>query len=171
MMTRDRDVKNLVRARMAQTGETYTAARAALLATGPEPEHQPDHRPDHRPDPAADAFRAKTLRAFFDGPRLRSIPAKRKARVIVLLELLNRFEAGRVYPEHEVNEILGAAYEDFASLRRELVDYRYLVRADARYWVCEEAPERDANEAQEVPSDEVARLHAMGVLGGCRARW
>ena len=48
----------------------------------------------------------RTVRIFFDGPRLRQIPAKRKARVSVLLELLRRFEAGRDYSEPEVNAIL-----------------------------------------------------------------
>jgi hypothetical protein len=80
-------------------------------------------------------FRDKTLRAFFDGERLRSIPAKRRARVVVLLELLRRFESGRTYAEHEVNDLLRASHDDVASLRRELVDYRYLERADGRYWV------------------------------------
>jgi uncharacterized protein YndB with AHSA1/START domain len=36
-MTRDRSFKRLVRARMDKTGESYTAARAALLAEEPSP--------------------------------------------------------------------------------------------------------------------------------------
>ena len=32
-MTKDSDFKQVVRARMAQTGEAYAAARAAVLAT------------------------------------------------------------------------------------------------------------------------------------------
>jgi hypothetical protein len=43
----------------------------------------------------------------------------------------------------------------------ELVDYRYLERADGRYWVTTQTPERDANEAQEVPTAEAALLEAM----------
>src|SRR5918997_5844660 len=46
------------------------------------------------------------LRAFFDGPRLRQIPASRKKRVIVRRRLLERFARGRAYPEAEVNELL-----------------------------------------------------------------
>ena len=37
--------------------------------------------------------RAKVIRDFFDGPRLRQIPAQRKKRVIVLQHLLERFDA------------------------------------------------------------------------------
>ena len=36
-MTKDRSFKRFVRARMAKTGESYTAARCALLQAVPEP--------------------------------------------------------------------------------------------------------------------------------------
>ena len=164
-MTTDSDFKALVRARMALTGQTYTAARADVIA-----ERGPAADP-HQPGPPApetdlqrsadDAFYGKTVRSFFDGDRLRAVPAKRKARVVVLLELLKRFEAGRTYAEPEVNALLRQAHDDVAFLRRELVDYRYLERADGRYWVTTQTPERDANEAQEVPTAEAALLEAM----------
>ena len=108
-----------------------------------------------------DADHQRTVRIFFDGPRLRQIPAKRKARVTVLLELLRRFEPGRRYAEREVNDILRHAHPDVALLRRELVDYRYLRRARSMYWVNEEPLERSANEAQEVPAGEADWLAAL----------
>ena len=197
-MTTDADFKALVRARMAQTGQTYTAARADLLlrreATGRDHPMTDDDAATATAASAATAavaasaataasaepirsrptitsaaaertpdevFRDKTLRAFFDGERLRSIPAKRKARVVVLLELLRRFEPGRTYAEREVNDLLRASHDDVASLRRELVDYRYLERADGRYWVTNQDPVRDANETQEVPAGEADLLAAM----------
>ncbi len=194
-MTTDADFKALVRARMAQTGQTYTAARADLLlrreATGRDHPRSDDDAATATAASAASAataavavsaepirsrptitsaaaertpdevFRDKTLRAFFDGERLRSIPAKRKARVVVLLELLRRFEPGRTYAEREVNDLLRASHDDVASLRRELVDYRYLERADGRYWVTNQDPVRDANETQEVPAGEADLLAAM----------
>lgn len=112
-------------------------------------------------DPVEDAFHAKTVRTFFDGERLKQIPAKRKARVAVLVELLKRFEAGTCYSEPEVNAILRTAHDDVATLRRELVDYRYLKREFGYYWVTDEVPERDANEAQEVPAGEADWLAAL----------
>ena len=168
-MTTDSDFKALVRARMAQTGQTYTAARGDLVREREAPAADLPADVAARQteaDPGAgltedERFRAKTIRAFFDGPRLRAIPARRRARVVVLLELLRRFEVGRVYPEREVNELLRLAHEDVASLRRELVDYRYLERADGRYWVSERTPDRDANEAQEVPADEAELLSRL----------
>ncbi|HEU0115563.1 MAG TPA: metalloregulator ArsR/SmtB family transcription factor, partial [Thermomicrobiales bacterium] len=71
--------------------------------------------------------RDRVLRAFFDGERLRSIPAQRKKRVMVLQRLLERFAPGRDYPEREVNDLLRLAHDDVATLRRELVDYGFLV--------------------------------------------
>lgn len=112
-------------------------------------------------DSAEARFQARTVRNFFDGRRLTQIPAKRKARAAVLLELLTWFEAGRDYTEAEVNEILREAHEDVAYLRRELVDYRYLTRADGIYRVVTEAPVRDRNEAQEVPGVEREWLGAL----------
>jgi DNA-binding transcriptional ArsR family regulator len=41
----------------------------------------------------------RALRAFFDGERLRSIPAQRKKRIIILRRLLERFAPERDYPE------------------------------------------------------------------------
>lgn len=114
-----------------------------------------------RPDLPRDAYQTEIVKRFFDGPRLRSIPAKRKPRVAVLLELLRGFAPGRHYTEPEVNAILRRAHEDVAFLRRELIDYRYLKREAGRYWVNSDEPARDANEAQEVPSDERAWLKAL----------
>lgn len=146
-MTRDSDFKRLIRQRMNDTAENYTTARAALLA---ERELQRE---------ADQAFYDRTLQIFFDGTRLRMIPAKRKARVVVLLELLRLFELGRNYTEREVNELLRPIHEDVAYLRRELVDYRYLSRQAGIYWVNTERLVRDSQESQETPSHESEIVH------------
>lgn len=144
-MTSDADFKRLVRDRMARTGETYTAARAAL-------------RPDPGSAEAARREQEQAVARLFDGPRLVRIPARRRRRTVVLLELLRRFEPGRVYQEREVNDLLRQAHEDVASLRRELVDYRYLERSDGRYRVTTTVPVRGVQEAQEVPAWEAVWL-------------
>ncbi len=156
-MTHDSDLKRLVRERMARTGQTYTAARAALLAS---PAPTPTPTPTPTPEPHDPAYE-RTLRTFVRGERLTAIPARRKARAAVLLHLLTRFEAGRDYPEAEVNAILRAAHEDYAWLRRELVNYRYLTRSDGVYRVAEAVPRRNASEAQEVPAHEAEVIAAL----------
>ena len=96
---------------------------------------------------------AAVLRAFFDGARLRHLPAARKKRVIVLRRLLERFEAGRAYPEAEVNDLLRLAHDDVASLRRELVDYGFMTRERGIYRLASELPARGATVRQEVGNE------------------
>ena len=145
-MTRNSDFKQVVRARMAATGEGYTAARAAL-----EQE-------------AYDAARAEQERLdgrlFADG-RIERVPAKRKVRAAVLLEVVSRFEPGREYSEKEVNAVLLGVHEDFAYLRRELVNYHYLERGDGRYRTAAQAPVRSGVEQQEIPAWEAHWLPAF----------
>lgn len=95
----------------------------------------------------------RTLRAFFDGEHLKQIPAQRKKRVIILRHLLTRFEPGREYGEREVNDILKVANEDYATLRRELVDYGFMTRDKGIYRVATELPARGATVAQEVGNE------------------
>jgi hypothetical protein len=94
------------------------------------------------------------LRAFFDGPRLRQIPASRKKRVVVLRRLLERFAPGRAYPESEVNDLLREAHDDVATLRRELVDYGFMVRDRGIYRIATELPDRGSTVAQEVGNEQ-----------------
>jgi hypothetical protein len=103
---------------------------------------------------AAEAERKKVLRDFFEGERLKHIPAQRKKRVIVLQHLVARFDPNRDYPEREVNEILGLAHEDFATLRRELVDYGFMTRAGGIYRVARNLPVRSDHVRQEITGDE-----------------
>ena len=120
-MTRNSDFKQVVRARMAETGESYTAALAAVQAAA---------APDREAYAAARAEQERLVGRLFTDGRIAVVPAKRKVRAAVLLEVVSRFEPGRDYSEPEVNEILLGVHEDFAYLRRELVNYRYLERAD-----------------------------------------
>ena len=138
-MTRDSDFKQVVRARMAGTGESYTAARAAL---------------EREAYDAARAEQERLVGRLFTDGRIERVPAKRKVRAAVLLEVLARFEPGRDYSEKEVNEVLLEVHEDFAYLRRELVNYRYVERQDGRYRTAAHAPERSPVERQEIPAWE-----------------
>ena len=90
------------------------------------------------------------IRAFFDGPRLRHLPAARKKRVLVLRRLLEQFEPDRDYPEREVNDLLRLVHDDVATLRRELVDYGFMVRDRGIYRVASELPDRGPTVRQEV---------------------
>ncbi|HEX5771070.1 MAG TPA: DUF2087 domain-containing protein [Nocardioidaceae bacterium] len=157
-MTRHRDFKQVVRARMAQTGETYTAARAALEQQAPPHVAPSPESPGPTAYEAARQDQARLVGRLFTDGRLAQIPAKRKTRAGALLEVLTRFEPGMVYTEPEVNEILLSVHEDFAYLRRELVNYHYLERADGRYRVVQQVPTRAPIESQEIPDWEAVWL-------------
>lgn len=77
----------------------------------------------------------KVIRNFLDAEgRLKQIPVRQTKLQIVLAHLASQFERGRRYPESAVNETLKQFHEDFCTLRRNLVDYRFLGRADGEYW-------------------------------------
>lgn len=103
---------------------------------------------------AEELERAKVIRDFFEGERLKQIPAQRKKRVIVLQHLLAKFEPGRDYSEREVSQLLKQVHEDFATLRRELVDYGFMQRAGGVYRVAQSLPARSTQVRQEFSGDE-----------------
>lgn len=82
-------------------------------------------------------YTQKVIRAFFKEGKLQQIPAQHKKRWLVLAEIAKRFESGRNYTEQEVNAIILPVYEDYCTIRRELVEQRLLARYGATYWVAE----------------------------------
>jgi len=85
------------------------------------------------PPPPVDAEAEGVLRAFFDGPRLRSIPAQRRKKEIVFEELLRRMPRRREYPEPELNRFIEAFHPDFCTIRRELIMGKYMEREGGVY--------------------------------------
>lgn len=66
--------------------------------------------------------------------RLKVIPAQRKKREVVLRHILDEFKPGEHYSEKQVNQILARFHDDTATLRRELISYRMMKRAEGEYW-------------------------------------
>jgi hypothetical protein len=89
--------------------------------------------PRQRELPGATSEQAGVLRNFVDEGRLKAIPVRAAQRRVVLEYLAERFERGIEYPEPEVNELLGRFHDDYASLRRYLVDEGLLTRSDGLY--------------------------------------
>lgn len=88
-----------------------------------------------KPLPPKSDERARVVATFIKDGRLVSIPAQYKKRRYVMEELARSFEWGRLYEEKEVNAILKAFHDDYASLRRELIDERIMMRERGRYWL------------------------------------
>ncbi len=76
----------------------------------------------------------KVLRAFVVDGRLQSIPVAPAKRKVILDWLAQDFEPGKKYSEAMVNLMLGQRNADTAALRRYLVDYGFLDRAEGQYW-------------------------------------
>jgi hypothetical protein len=83
---------------------------------------------------AVDEEEEAVLRHYFRGGKLREIPAKQSKRRIVLTRLALEFEAGIRYTERQVNETLKRFHDDYAALRRYLVDEEFLTREKGQYW-------------------------------------
>jgi len=66
--------------------------------------------------------------------RLKVIPAQRKKREVILRHILKSFEPGVHYTEKQVNEILSRFHEDTATLRREMIVYKFMKRSEGEYW-------------------------------------
>lgn len=79
----------------------------------------------------------KVLNIYFKEERLIQIPKKEKKRVVILLYISRKFQKNTYYTEKEVNEILKDVFEDFAMIRRYLIDYKLLNRnkEGTKYWV------------------------------------
>jgi hypothetical protein len=74
------------------------------------------------------------LSRFLKGGRLTSMPAARAKRMAVLNHMAQDFEPGHYYDEREVNRILKRYHDDYATLRRYLVDESFLSRDAGKYW-------------------------------------
>ena len=81
-----------------------------------------------------EAYRKKVIDAFFEYGKLKAIPTQKKKERIVLEEMVKAFEHGRLYSEREVNIILADFYDDFCTLRRDMIGEKLLARDHQTYW-------------------------------------
>lgn len=84
--------------------------------------------------------RSTTLKTYMDeNMALKTYPAKEKKKIIVLSEIVKNFTKGRIYSEIEINRVLNRIFEDYATLRRALIEYGFIDRSNdcTKYWVKE----------------------------------
>jgi hypothetical protein len=72
---------------------------------------------------------------------------RQKKKLVILRWLATKFQPDVLYSEREVNAIITQAHEDFATLRRDMVDFGFLrrERGGGKYWL---APEGEATPAE-----------------------
>lgn len=90
------------------------------------------------------SWRAKVLRTFIIDGRLTQIPAKRKKQLAILQWLVEKFKHGQTYSEAEINEIIQEIHPDSATLRRYLIDWKFMARDHGIYWRLTEEEQREA---------------------------
>ena len=80
-----------------------------------------------------------TEKFFPDGinGRLKKFPPKEKQRLIILREIIGRFDKDMMYSEKEINQILKDIYDDHVLIRRYLISYGFLERKmdGSQYWL------------------------------------
>ncbi|MBE4909917.1 DUF2087 domain-containing protein [Bacillus luteolus] len=75
---------------------------------------------------------------FKNNERLSLLPKKEKKKLIILKYIREKyFQEDLEYTEKDINQILKSVYGDFVTLRRDLIDYKFLNRNDdgSSYWL------------------------------------
>lgn len=85
-------------------------------------------------DSIADEQTRRTLRNFFDGDRLISLPESNKKFHLLVKWLVTCFDEGVRYSEQEVNQIILRYHEDYATLRRAMIEAGLMQRERGIYW-------------------------------------
>lgn len=71
--------------------------------------------------------------------RLKAFSPKEKKKIVILKKIAEQFAPGKTYTEQQVNGILRPIFDDYATLRRYLIEYGFMERtADCNtYWLRE----------------------------------
>jgi hypothetical protein len=83
--------------------------------------------------PGLEEEKRRVLQNFFDGDRLRAIPAQRRKKEIVFEEILRRLPRRDIYSERELSRSIEVIHPDFCTIRREFIMGKYMEREAGRY--------------------------------------
>lgn len=69
--------------------------------------------------------------------KLKIFSSKEKKKIVILKKIAEQFERNKRYSEKEINLILKEIYEDFATIRRYLIEYGFMERTTDcnEYWL------------------------------------
>ena len=77
---------------------------------------------------------AQILGRFFAEGRLVEVPSAAKKRRLAIEKIALEFEPGRRYSEREINLAIQLIHDDYAAIRRYMIDEGFMDRADGSYW-------------------------------------
>jgi hypothetical protein len=77
------------------------------------------------------------LKNYIRDGKVRIFPSKEKKKVIILEYIIDKFEPNQRYSEKEVNETIKSTIDDYATVRRYLIDFGFMKRSNdgSEYWV------------------------------------
>lgn len=78
----------------------------------------------------------KVLRDYTTDGKLNQLPTREKKWLVILRWIVSKFEIGVLYTEKEVNQIITEIHPDYATIRRNLVEYHLMDReaGGKTYW-------------------------------------
>lgn len=78
-------------------------------------------------------YRQKVITSFFEYGKLKSIPSQRKKERICLEEIAKAFEIGKAYDEKEVNAKIEEFFDDYCTIRRDMISEGIMERTGTTY--------------------------------------
>lgn len=82
-------------------------------------------------------YKEKVIKSFTNNGKVIKLPIQHKKRMIILGEIFNDIIPSKKYSETELNEVIKIKYDDYCTVRRELIDCGMLIRKKQIYWVNE----------------------------------
>ena len=78
-------------------------------------------------------YRNKVIATFFEYGKLKAIPSQRKKERICLEEIAKSFEIGKEYDEKDVNAIIENYFDDYCTIRRDMISEKIMDRQGTTY--------------------------------------
>lgn len=78
-------------------------------------------------------YRNKVIATFFEYGKLKAIPSQRKKERICLEEIAKSFEIDKEYDEKEVNVIIENYFDDYCTIRRDMISEKIMDRQGTTY--------------------------------------
>ena len=73
----------------------------------------------------------------FEPLKLKRFPGKEKKKIVILGRIAQEFESGKKYNEIQMNEVIKEIFDDYAVIRRYLIEYGFMdrTRDGKEYWL------------------------------------
>jgi hypothetical protein len=84
-------------------------------------------------------FELRVLQSFVKDGRITAFPSALKKQLVLLKWIAGHIDPAHEYSEKEISAFLSQFNEDYATLRRELVDWQFMERENGRYWLLPES--------------------------------